>query len=24
LSALGQCNRDKADIRRSEIFRGKN
>ncbi|WP_320407162.1 Rz1 lytic protein [Klebsiella pneumoniae] len=24
LSALGQCNRDKADIRRPEIFRGKN
>ena len=24
LSALGQCNRDKADIRRAEIFRGNN
>ncbi|MCJ5171000.1 Rz1 lytic protein [Klebsiella quasipneumoniae] len=24
LSALGHCNWDKADIRRSEIFRGRN
>ncbi|WP_445468514.1 Rz1-like lysis system protein LysC [Klebsiella variicola] len=24
LSALGQCNRDKADLRRAETFRGKN